>query len=1241
MAKQVNGGENLLALSPDDQAFEFALRYQDISGQYEQNGDPADLDEAIKQIEQAVDIGKGHVHTAGYLNNLGRILRLRFERTFQDEDIRRAVDASRRCLAVMIPQSTHKPLFLANVSDTLAVRFFQKGLYGDLEESLQLARDAVEASSAIGQYRGPALEALASRLNELHLYDGGIQSLSDAISIGRTLVDEITEDETAHAVYLNNHACGLSSRHSMLNHIEDLEAAIWHTQKAIEKLPAGHIMRVRISANLNRYLHRRALQTKSLADLDQGIDGNEKLLRDIPFDHPQRPIIMISLASALRDRYRQTGSLEHFNRAISLVEQATAIKQMLPNFRATALLIQSELLEIRNEPGDLATALTLNRKALKIPVGCLMDRINILVGLSNRLGTVFSSTGLLSDIEEAISLAQEAVDLVPPSHPGRPGWLHNIAQHLRSKAEVAEPAECLGKAIDLERQAIGSVGIDHVDLHFLLGGLSSCLSARYRMTGTTGDLEEAIHAGRGAVAATKKGSTDHLAYLNNLCNRLVTRYDESKNPADIEDAIAAISEALTVSPNDAVYVSTLGNALFRRYEVAGDKKDLDESICYAKKAIQLHPRTDVRGIGCLHNLGLRLAFKFTLSSKKDFEALESALRIAQECVDATPTGHPALSGYLYQLGLCLTHQVQRDISIDRLEEAVRAYDMALSAFQRSFSAAGATPRARIRAGKALAAGLLGNKNWAEAYQVLKVTVELFQKVSSRSLAGEDQQRMLSGFSGISAWAASAALYAGLGPAPALETLEAGRGIISSLAMNARNDVTDLASVHPGLASEYEQARAAIASAGLNSEDIGEAGLKAHMCDLAKLQQQKVARLEQVEADIRLLEGFERFQLPPTSGHLVDLAKHGPLVCFNVTCYRSDAFMVTSYGIQSINLPDLQLATLEANVQRIMGPDRLSKSSILERSKSNKDMRLILCWLWEVAVQPVLHKLELLAPDGVSQLPRLWWVTSGYMGLMPLHAAGDYEKENSKDCTAHYVVSSYISNFKALVYARNREGKGRHLDTKHLLVVSMPTTPDVRWKPLNVAGEIAAIERSHRGTQRTQIELTLPSARDVLERLRSHNIVHFACHGDPDAENPSESSLILCRDPGAIDRLTVKQVSEITNTEAQLAYLSACSTAQHYSSGLMDEAIHMASAFQLIGYPSVVGTLWEADDSASAKVAEAFYEQLAIVGDHVKTSDIAARALHFATLTIRDRRRGRVRRPDHDAIGWAPFIHIGA
>ena len=1241
MSKQDDDNIDAPPLDRDDQAAILAQKSREFGQRFESTRSPADLNEAIGQVKKAIELAESIGYKAAFQNNLGRLLRLKFELAFQDDDIEMAIDAGRQCLAMMSSQSPGKPLFLSNLSDSLEARFLRKGHHPDLQESLQLARDAVEASSYLGSFRAEALETLAFRLSTLYKSTLDVGSLSEAIRIGETLVAEVGEDDSSIARNHSNLALHLELRYKTLNKIDDLEACIRHAQDALDKTSTNQTSRLQYAVNLNEYLRTRAEQTGSLADLSQVVLANSTLLKDMPSNHPQRFNLLISFARALRDRHVKTGSLEDLGQAIFKAGDAAAIANTSNRNRAIALRLQSELLEKRGEREDMTLALRLSREALKLPTEGSLDHIFNLISLSNRLSSYFSSSGRLLDIEEAITLAREVVHLAPQTHVDRPAWIHNLGLLLRKKAEVTDTENCLNQAIELERKAIDLVNEHSIDLPMFLDGLSTSLSIRYRTTGASADLEEAVRAARAAVAATNSGNVSRLIYLNSLSNRLCSRYDRWKTPGDLDDAITAISEAIAVAPNDDVYLTTLSNALTSRYEAFKNEEDLEEAIVHVRKATELLLKTDARYVRSLNNLGLRIMTKYEISSRKDHVLLEQAVQIAQECVDLSPTGHRDLPSYLNQLGIRLIYRAEKVALTTTVEEGLKIFDQAILVFQRSFGIDETLPQTRIMAGRFAGFLLMGNEKWAEAYDILQKTVNLFQRVSPRSLPRGDQQRMLNGFSGISALACSAAMNDGMHAAQALEVLEAGRGIIASLVMNVRTDVSALASVNPDLSSTYEQARATISTEPSIGADSLEAGVRDLAFDFAKSQQQTIARLEQIESDIRSLPGFERFQLPPTSEQLMHLAKSGPLVCFNVTSHRSDALLVTVNGIESVHLADLTVSELKENVQRIIGPSRLSRASVLEKSKSNKEMQRILRWLWSVAVHPVLQKLRLLKPDDGSVLTRLWWVTSGYMGLMPLHAAGDYEMERSKNCTASYVVSSYIPTFKALVYARDREARAHNMIQKDLLIVSMPTTPGSDWKPLNVVGEVAAIERSYKAAQGTSNQLQRPSAHDVLERLKSHSIVHFACHGDPDVNDPSDSSLILCKDAQTVDRLTVKQLSQMTHANAQLAYLSACCTAQQYSLTLMDEVIHLGSAFQLIGYPSVVGTLWEADDMAAANVAEAFYEQFAVAKPHDKTSDVAARALHQATLKIRDQRRARVRRPDHDVIGWAPFIHIGA
>jgi CHAT domain-containing protein len=161
---------------------------------------------------------------------------------------------------------------------------------------------------------------------------------------------------------------------------------------------------------------------------------------------------------------------------------------------------------------------------------------------------------------------------------------------------------------------------------------------------------------------------------------------------------------------------------------------------------------------------------------------------------------------------------------------------------------------------------------------------------------------------------------------------------------------------------------------------------------------------------------------------------------------------------------------------------------------------------------------------------------------------------------------------------------------------------------------------------------LPTKANVLAQLPGCAIAHFACHGATNPADPSQSRLLL-RDH-AIDPLTVASLAPVNLSRARLAYLSACQTAAIVPTDrLVDEAIHLATAFQLAGFPGVVGTLWEITEPTAADLAATFYAGLH-TGHGALDTGRAATALHHAVRARRDRHPAR-------PFLWAGYLHAGA
>lgn len=80
--------------------------------------------------------------------------------------------------------------------------------------------------------------------------------------------------------------------------------------------------------------------------------------------------------------------------------------------------------------------------------------------------------------------------------------------------------------------------------------------------------------------------------------------------------------------------------------------------------------------------------------------------------------------------------------------------------------------------------------------------------------------------------------------------------------------------------------------------------------------------------------------------------------------------------------------------------------------------------------------------------------------------------------------------------------------------------------------------------------------------------------------------------------------------------------------MVDEAVHLAAAMQLLGYRNVIATLWSIYDHLAPDVADAVYAALTTTG----TPD-TAHALHHAVTAL------RAQWPT-DPLVWAPYLHTG-
>ena len=158
----------------------------------------------------------------------------------------------------------------------------------------------------------------------------------------------------------------------------------------------------------------------------------------------------------------------------------------------------------------------------------------------------------------------------------------------------------------------------------------------------------------------------------------------------------------------------------------------------------------------------------------------------------------------------------------------------------------------------------------------------------------------------------------------------------------------------------------------------------------------------------------------------------------------------------------------------------------------------------------------------------------------------------------------------------------------LLALGNPDLGDPKLDLHFAEGEaktVAAIFPESRVLLRTDAtESNFKKAGSVFPRI------HFATHGKFQADDPLSSGLYLARDAENDGVLTVGELYSM-NLDADLVTLSACETGLgKVANG--DDVVGLTRGFLYAGSRSIVASLWNVDDRATAQLMKAFYENLA-------------------------------------------------
>jgi CHAT domain-containing protein/tetratricopeptide (TPR) repeat protein len=730
----------------------------------------------------------------------------------------------------------------------------------------------------------------------------------------------------------------------------------------------------------------------------------------------------------------------------------------------------------------------------------------------------------------------------------------------RHGGHTPEAAEALDAAIARSRRAVEtSMGgtTEHAGFESNLG---RALRLRYAYTGSTADLDEAIECHRAALTFDDPTNPNRRKWLNNLGNALDDRFFHTASLDDLDQAIQCHREALrlidTLGGETAERQSHLRNlaaCLITRHStrshsnrVPGDRdKAIDALTEYASLAAEsgyaptigfvrevvtlLVDRWTRSPAGRLppvpsrdHLEGLLVQGMFERTHQYDVQSaddFELAVRDLRAAIDRAREGSPTCAMLNLRLGDTFRDRAAMSDAPELRRDAISAYQRVCE--QGRSAGLHTVMQAAAEWGRMAA----HQEQWSEAVEAYDHGLSIMEELSGTQDKRENKE----------VWLARARTLAGEGADAASRAADPWHAV-----------------------SSLEQGRAVV---------------------LREIQETGGLSTRRTPPGTAADGGREHWVTRRTR-EIVAAAGTCPLVYVSVAQAAGLAFIVRGQDITQVGLGGVTAADLDKKVdeylrglhpraetgaQRASGP---TGGPAADKPVPGRSLDDVTQWLWDRVMGPILGEL----PADVHDLVI---VAGGLLGQLPLHAAWTPDGNGRRYALDTHVIS-YAPNAWALHEARRLAGE---VSPRRLLAVVNPyLSPErplwmARYEAMTAAAAFPAapVLLQEREATFLAFEWEAPKA-DVL---------HLACHGHADFQNPLQSRLVLAGGPVTMERMREMELG------VRLAVLSACETAQP-GLPLPDEVLGFPTGLLQAHVAGVVAALWSVHDDAAAMLMAEFY-----------------------------------------------------
>ena len=250
-----------------------------------------------------------------------------------------------------------------------------------------------------------------------------------------------------------------------------------------------------------------------------------------------------------------------------------------------------------------------------------------------------------------------------------------LASDLMDRAAAEHNGRALDQAVAILREVVDELGEEDPTLPVPLSELAVALDWRHKFTGRVEEIEAAMTVIDRAVALTHPDDEERSRRGHLRKWLLVTRYDQFRRLADLEEAIRVGHELLDdAQPDDPDLGSMLGDfvALYsRRYRRTHAIADLDSGIDFGRRALAvLAGRESEPAVASLVD-DIAVALRDRGERTGSTADLDEAVDLGRQAVADFPANHADHVGLSSRLSESLRRAGEANRSVELLQEALR------------------------------------------------------------------------------------------------------------------------------------------------------------------------------------------------------------------------------------------------------------------------------------------------------------------------------------------------------------------------------------------------------------------------------------------------------------------------------------------------------------------------------------------------------------------------------------------